>query len=108
MVKFNVEQRPDFVCGRPDSGRQVNESASVATDAPEIRLLLQVTAASQKFRPQFCIHVRPLVNFNNMLVLKAELRQSFSTCVCIFTVITLVGSNQRNYFENTKTAVNDR
>jgi len=32
--------------------------------------------------------------------IKAELRQSFSTCVCVFKVITLVGSNKRNYFQN--------
>ncbi len=36
--------------------------------------------------------------------IKAELRLSFSTCVycylCVFKEITLVGSNQRNYFEN--------
>jgi len=33
-------------------------------------------------------------------VIKAELQQSFSTCVHFFQEITLVGSNQRNYFEN--------
>ena len=32
---------------------------------------------------------------------KAKLQRSFSTCFyCVFKVITLVGSNQRNFFEN--------
>jgi hypothetical protein len=59
MVKFNSEQRPDVVRGRPDPGGQVNESTSMAKDAPEIRLLLQIAVASQKLRPQLCIHVSP-------------------------------------------------
>ncbi len=25
---------------------------------------------------------------------------AFTACICVFKVITLVGSNQRNYFEN--------
>jgi hypothetical protein len=36
---------------------------------------------------------------------KDELRQSFSMCVycmlCVFKLISLVGYNQRNFFENT-------
>ena len=62
--KLIPEQRPDVVRGGPDAGGQVDESASLATDAPEIRLLLQVAVASQEFRPQFCFHVRPFSYFN--------------------------------------------
>jgi len=31
------------------------------------------------------------------------LQRAFTTCVCVFKVITLVGSNQRYYFENANT-----
>ncbi len=34
-------------------------------------------------------------------------QRAFTTCVCVFNVNTLVGSNQRNYFENA-TACSER
>jgi len=31
----------------------------------------------------------------------SRFQRAFTPCGCVFKVITLVGSNQRNYFENT-------
>jgi len=35
-----------------------------------------------------------------MLSCDSRFRRAFTACVCVFKVITLVGSSQRNYFEN--------
>ena len=43
---------------RPHPGRQVNEPTSLAADAEEVRLLLQVADPSQELRPQLRLHVR--------------------------------------------------
>ncbi len=33
----------------------------------------------------------------------SHFQHAFTACVCVFKVITLVGSNQSNYFENANT-----
>ncbi len=35
-----------------------------------------------------------------ILIIKHHFQRPFTACICVFEVITLVGSNQRNYFEN--------
>jgi len=49
-----------------------------------------------------CLHL-----FQDVAEFKAALRQSFSAlftaCSCVFKVITLIGSNQGNFFENATT-----
>jgi hypothetical protein len=51
------------------------------------------------FLTKTCLRVH---SNNTLSKLSSDIRFQFAfiACVCVFKVLTLVGSNQRNYFEN--------